>query len=73
MRSPAPAYDISLNDATIEAARAALGPMLDEVRERVFEVQLFVRRDHRSFGIVDEAHGTGVCSYSQSNAPFFQA
>ena len=44
MRSPAPAYAISLNEATIEAARAALGDMLDEARERVFEVQLFVRR-----------------------------
>ena len=45
MKSPAPAYAIDLNGETIEAARAALGPMLDEARERVFEVQLFVRRD----------------------------
>ncbi|WP_375399107.1 NADH-quinone oxidoreductase subunit C [uncultured Sphingomonas sp.] len=45
MRSPAPAYAIDLNGETIEAARAALGDMLDEARERVFEVQLFVRRD----------------------------
>ncbi len=45
MRSPAPAYAISLNEATIDAARAALGAALEEARERVFEVQLFVRRD----------------------------
>ena len=44
MRSPAPAYAIDLNDATIDAARAALGPMLEEARARVFEVQLYVRR-----------------------------
>ena len=45
MRSPAPAYAVDLNDATIEAARMALGPMLEEARARVFEVQLYVRRD----------------------------
>ena len=45
MRSPAPAYAIDLNDATIEAARAALGDMLEDARARVFEVQLYVRRD----------------------------
>ena len=45
MRSPAPAYAVDLNDATIEAARAALGPMLDEAWARVGEVQLYVRRD----------------------------
>ena len=45
MRSPAPAYAISLNEATIEAVQAALGGMLEEARERVFEVQLYVRRD----------------------------
>lgn len=45
MRSPAPAFAVSLNEATIEAARAALGPALEDARERVFEVQLFVRRD----------------------------
>jgi NADH-quinone oxidoreductase subunit C len=45
VRSPAPAFAISLNEATIEAARAALGPALEEARERVFEVQLYVRRD----------------------------
>ena len=44
MRSPAPAYAIDLNDATIDAARAALGDMLVDARARVFEVQLFVRR-----------------------------
>ena len=45
MRSPAPAYAIDLNGETIDAARVALGDMLLEARERVFEVQLFVRRD----------------------------
>ena len=45
MRSPAPAYAVSLNEATIDAARAALGAALEDARERVFEVQLFVRRD----------------------------
>ena len=45
MRSPAPAYAVDLNDTTIEAARAALGPMLEDARARVFEVQLYVRRD----------------------------
>ena len=45
MRSPAPAYAVDLNDATIDAARTALGAMLEDARARVFEVQLYVRRD----------------------------
>ncbi|WP_419809508.1 NADH-quinone oxidoreductase subunit C [Sphingomonas sp.] len=45
MRSPAPAYAVDLNDATIDAARAVLGPMLEEAWARVGEVQLYVRRD----------------------------
>jgi NADH-quinone oxidoreductase subunit C len=36
---------VDLNDATIEAARAALGPALLDARARVGEVQLFVARD----------------------------
>ena len=45
MRSPAPAYAVDLNDATIDAARAALGDTLLDARARVGEVQLFVARD----------------------------
>ncbi|WP_375393311.1 NADH-quinone oxidoreductase subunit C [uncultured Sphingomonas sp.] len=45
MRSPAPAYAVDLNDATIDAARAALGEALLDARARVGEVQLFVARD----------------------------
>ena len=45
MRSPAPAYAVDLNDATIDAARTALGGALEDARARVFEVQLYVRRD----------------------------
>lgn len=45
MRSPAPAYAVDLNDATIDAARAALGDALLDARARVGEVQLFVARD----------------------------
>lgn len=45
MRSPAPAYAVDLNDATVDAARAALGDALLDARVRVGEVQLFVARD----------------------------
>ena len=45
MRSPAPAFAVHLNEATLDAARAALGPALLDARERVGEVQLFVARD----------------------------
>ena len=45
MRSPAPAFAASLNDATIDAARAALGPALSDAFERAGEVQLHVTRD----------------------------
>ena len=45
MRAPAPAFAVDLNEATIDAARAALGPALIDARERVGEVQLFVARD----------------------------
>ncbi|WP_174278402.1 NADH-quinone oxidoreductase subunit C [Sphingomonas bacterium] len=45
MRSAAPAYAVDLNDATVEAARAALGEALTQARVRVGEVQLFVARD----------------------------
>ena len=45
MRSPAPAYAVDLNEATIETARATLGDALLDARERVGEVQLFVARD----------------------------
>jgi NADH-quinone oxidoreductase subunit C len=45
VRSPAPAYAISLNEAVIDAARAALGDALLDAREQVFEVHLYVRRD----------------------------
>ena len=45
MRAPAPAFAVDLNEATIDAARAALGTALIDARERVGEVQLFVARD----------------------------
>ncbi|WP_425229851.1 NADH-quinone oxidoreductase subunit C [Sphingomonas sp.] len=45
MRSPAPTYAVDLNDATIDAAHAALGSALHDGRVRVGEVQLFVARD----------------------------
>jgi NADH-quinone oxidoreductase subunit C len=45
MRAPAPAYAVDLNEATLELARATLGPALLDARERVGEVQLFVARD----------------------------
>lgn len=45
MRAPAPAYAIDLNDATIDAARAALGDALLDARAQVGEVQLFVARE----------------------------
>ena len=45
MRAPAPAYAVDLNEATLDAARAALGAALLDARERVGEVQLFVARD----------------------------
>ncbi len=45
MRAPAPAWAADLNDATIEAARGAIGRTLLDARARVGEVQLFVHRD----------------------------
>ncbi|MDP1026092.1 NADH-quinone oxidoreductase subunit C [Sphingomonas sp. KR1UV-12] len=44
MRSAAPAWASHLNDATIDAARAAIGPALLDAQERVGEVQLYVHR-----------------------------
>ena len=45
MRSSAPAYATDLNDATLDAARAALGDALLDARAQVGEVQLFVARE----------------------------
>ncbi|MGJ3628357.1 NADH-quinone oxidoreductase subunit C [Sphingomonas sp. MMS24-JH45] len=45
MRAPAPAYAASLNDATIDAARDAIGASLTEAFARAGEVQLHVTRD----------------------------
>lgn len=45
MLAPAPAYAAHLNDATIEAARTAIGPALVDACVRVGEVQLHVHRD----------------------------
>lgn len=45
MRAPAPAWAASLNDATIDAARGALGAALADAVEVAGEVQLHVTRD----------------------------
>ncbi len=45
MLAPAPAYATNLNDATVEAARAAIGASLVDAQVRVGEVQLYVHRD----------------------------
>ncbi|MEG8040558.1 NADH-quinone oxidoreductase subunit C [Sphingomonas sp. LR60] len=45
MRAPAPAYAAQLNDATIDAARAAIGGALLHAIEIAGEVQLHVTRD----------------------------
>lgn len=45
MRAPAPAWAAELNDATIEATRAALGVALLDAVEVAGEVQLHVTRD----------------------------
>ena len=45
MLAPAPAFAAHLNDATVEAARAAIGASLVDARVRVGEVQLHVHRD----------------------------
>ena len=45
MRAPAPAYAADLNDATVDAATAALGDLLSRAQEKVGEVSLFVRRE----------------------------
>lgn len=45
MRAPAPAWAASLNEATMEAARAALGPALIDAVEIAGEVQLHVTRE----------------------------
>ncbi len=45
MKSPAPAYAVSLNEATIDLATATLGNLLERSQEKVGEVALFVRRD----------------------------
>ena len=45
MRAPAPAFAASLNDATIDAARGALGAALTDAVEIAGEVQLHVTRD----------------------------
>ncbi|QNE30601.1 NADH-quinone oxidoreductase subunit C [Sphingomonas sp. NBWT7] len=46
MRAPAPAFAADLNDATIEAARAAIPAGLVDAFAQVGEVQLHVHRDH---------------------------
>jgi NADH-quinone oxidoreductase subunit C len=45
LRAPAPAYAAALNDATIDAARDALGHALTDAFARAGEVQLHVTRD----------------------------
>jgi len=45
MRASAPRWATDLNDATIEAARGAIGGALTDAREAVGEVQLSVHRD----------------------------
>jgi NADH-quinone oxidoreductase subunit C len=45
VRAPAPAYAAQLNDATIDAARAAIGGALLDAVEIAGEVQLHVTRD----------------------------
>ena len=45
MRSPAPAYAVSLNEATIDLATATLGDLIERSQDKVGEVALFVRRD----------------------------
>jgi NADH-quinone oxidoreductase subunit C len=45
MRAPAPAFAASLNDATIDTARGALGAALTDAVEIAGEVQLHVTRD----------------------------
>ena len=45
MRAPAPAWAASLNEATIEAARGAIGVALTDAVEVAGEVQLHVTRD----------------------------
>ena len=45
MKAPAPAFAANLNDATIEAARAAIGAALRDAVEIAGEVQLHVTRD----------------------------
>jgi len=45
VRSPAPAYAVSLNEVTIETATAALGDLLVRAQEKVGEVALFIRRE----------------------------
>ena len=44
MRSPAPAYAVSLNEATVDLATATLGDLLERSQDKVGEVSLFVRR-----------------------------
>lgn len=45
MKAPAPAWAADLNDATIDAARAAIGAGLTDAFVRAGEVQLHVTRD----------------------------
>ncbi|WP_210358436.1 NADH-quinone oxidoreductase subunit C [Sphingomonas beigongshangi] len=45
MRAPAPAYAAHLNDATIDAARGALGASLQHAVAEVGEVKLYVDRE----------------------------
>jgi NADH-quinone oxidoreductase subunit C len=45
MRAPAPAWAADLNDATIDAARAAIGASLLDAKALVGEVLLYVHRD----------------------------
>ena len=46
MRAPAPAWAANLNDATLDAARAAIPAGLIDAFAHVGEVQLHVHRDH---------------------------
>jgi NADH-quinone oxidoreductase subunit C len=45
MLAPAPAWATNLNEATVDAARAAIGAALLDAQIRVGEVQLYVHRD----------------------------
>ncbi len=64
MKAPAPAWAYDLNEATIDAARAAIGAGLVESFERAGEVQLHVHRDHL-IAAMEALRGTPGLEYQQ--------